>query len=93
MVVPGGGAGGHQRRPQVHRGSRWPPLTHPPLPQAHNKTYAWNLMLHEVPQTIPTLWRRVQAYAQQHPQAAAPDNGLRAFVDVTTGDFSGCHFW
>lgn len=62
------------------------PWPWPALPQAHNASYGWNIIVGEVMETIPTLWSSVRAWARANPGSVAPNNSLPGLVMGDAGE-------
>lgn len=70
----------------------------------NNKVYGFVISLHEVPETIPTLYHTAKSYFDNHPEDVAVDNGWDFATDFRqmweeeyipddgTG-YNLCHFW
>lgn len=58
----------------------------------NNKDYGFTIMVPEYIETVPTLWKTVQAFVKEHPQLVHPNNVLGMFTKED-GDYNLCHFW
>jgi alpha 1,2-mannosyltransferase len=62
--------------------------------QEHNKLYGFTISLHEIPETIRSLWRTVREFAAQNPILVRPDVNALPWLTTPDGDdYNGCHFW
>ncbi|GAA5798862.1 hypothetical protein HPULCUR_004268 [Helicostylum pulchrum] len=64
--------------------------------EKHNKQYGFVVTLTELADTIPTLWKYVEDYAQSRRIDISSETSKLLFPyfrDQATGDFNLCHFW
>ncbi|KAF9264669.1 glycosyltransferase family 15 protein [Marasmius fiardii PR-910] len=60
--------------------------------QEHDKIYSFTIALVEWEATIPTLWKTVKDFVQEHPQYVDSHNAKEFLTD--NGDhYNLCHFW
>jgi mannosyltransferase len=69
--------------------------------QDHNKTYGWNINIHDSPESISTLWPETLKFLEDH-KGYVHENSARAWLEddkkrpehtrVAHG-YSTCHFW
>ncbi|KAI8354200.1 nucleotide-diphospho-sugar transferase [Blakeslea trispora] len=71
------------------------PEAHWSYPPWYNKKYGFVVTLLELKDTIPTLWKTVEAYAKSRRIDISNESKLLFpyFRDKQTGDFNLCHFW
>ncbi|KAI9278278.1 glycosyl transferase, partial [Phascolomyces articulosus] len=57
--------------------------------------YGWTVSLTEYMETIPTLWKTVQQFIEQHPDyVVRGDDSLMPWItDDNFISYNGCHFW
>lgn len=60
--------------------------------KTNNKEYGFVIMLPEYIETIPTLWKTVEKFVDEHPQLVHPKNSMKMFRNEA-GDYNLCHFW
>ncbi|EDO15353.1 hypothetical protein Kpol_457p4 [Vanderwaltozyma polyspora DSM 70294] len=61
--------------------------------RVNQKKYGFILSLTEYETTIPTLWKHVKGFLDEHPEYIN-DNNLIDFISDDDGEtFNGCHFW
>lgn len=53
------------------------------------KKYAFTIMLHEIVETVPTLWNATM----QHALEIGSFGHLPTLIDPATGSWSTCHYW
>ncbi|KAJ1928440.1 alpha 1,2-mannosyltransferase 2.4.1 [Tieghemiomyces parasiticus] len=61
--------------------------------QERSLKYGFTISLHEIPQTVATLWKTTKDFMAQHPEYVSHPNTLEWVVDKRTGDYNLCHFW
>lgn len=80
---------------------RYDPFT---FMREYNKTYGFVIAIPEYDETIPTLWRTVEEFFNEHPEYLASDSAKLFLTDknharrsdmvMTSGsDYNLCHFW
>ncbi|KAK9235302.1 nucleotide-diphospho-sugar transferase [Lipomyces kononenkoae] len=55
--------------------------------------YGFTLSLYEYIETIPTLWKSVKKFIQEHPEHIAEDNLMNWISDDNGITYNKCHFW
>ncbi|EEB05580.1 alpha-1,2-mannosyltransferase [Schizosaccharomyces japonicus yFS275] len=58
-----------------------------------NKTYGFNIAIHEIEETVPSLWNTTLEFLGQHPSALAPNNLWNWISSLNGTEYSMCHFW
>ncbi|KAJ6611022.1 glycosyltransferase family 15 protein [Mycena sp. CBHHK59/15] len=61
--------------------------------EQNNKTYGFTLSVHEIPATIPSLWKRVREFMDLNPAYIHEDNALRFISNDRGHTYNRCHFW
>nr|GAT55985.1 glycosyltransferase family 15 protein [Mycena chlorophos] len=63
--------------------------------EENDKVYGYTMSVHEIPATIPTLWKTVQDFMENYPQYMLPkEDNLMRFISNDNGrTYNRCHFW
>ena len=65
--------------------------------QLNNKAYGFTISIHELADTIPTLWDETVKFVKKNPQYLAQDNALHFITDDPERQldqpYNMCHFW
>lgn len=61
--------------------------------QQNNKKYSFVISLHEIIETVSTLWNVTQDFVKQHPDYVAKDNNMGFLSDDGGESWNYCHFW
>ncbi|KAI9146232.1 glycolipid 2-alpha-mannosyltransferase [Paraphysoderma sedebokerense] len=59
----------------------------------HNKIYGFTMSLHELNNTIPTLWKTTRRFMTEHKELIPSENALKFIWRETDGNYNLCHFW
>ncbi|TPX65392.1 hypothetical protein SpCBS45565_g05174 [Spizellomyces sp. 'palustris'] len=60
--------------------------------QENNKLYGFTVSLYEFSETIPTLWKTVRQFINEHPSFVRKDNAMR-WLGNKPDEYNLCHFW
>ncbi|KAL1922177.1 uncharacterized protein VTP21DRAFT_9716 [Calcarisporiella thermophila] len=59
----------------------------------NNKKYGFTIALHELRETIPTLWKTVREFIDEHRHLIPANNSFDFVTDDNGLTFNLCHFW
>ncbi|KAL1761659.1 nucleotide-diphospho-sugar transferase [Schizophyllum commune] len=61
--------------------------------QENKKVYGFTMAVHEIAQTVSSLWSTIQAFIEANPSAPAPFNSLDFVSSDAGASYNLCHFW
>ncbi|KAJ3850521.1 glycosyltransferase family 15 protein, partial [Lentinula lateritia] len=59
----------------------------------NNHIYGFTIALHEIPETVTTLWESVKEFISQYPQYIVNDNAMEFLSSDGGNTYNMCHFW